>query len=120
MKNNKSFLFLLSIIVIFCILFILHIPIECVFLKYLHIKCPGCGLTRSFDAIMHFNLISAFHYNILGIPIFIFMIYSIIRLVIDSIKNEYNYLNSLECFCSRHYKLILFVIIINGIYNNIK
>ena len=33
-------------------IFVFNIKFECVVLKYLNIRCPACGLTRSFKAIL--------------------------------------------------------------------
>lgn len=120
MKKNYSLICLLCILTLFFIFFIFNFHANCLFLKYLHIYCPGCGLTRSFKAILQLNLKSAVQYNILGIPLFVFMIYSMIRLSIDSIRNKHQYFHELNYFLSKYYIIILIIILENGIYNNIK
>ena len=43
------------------------IKFYCIFKRFLGIRCPGCGLTRSFKAIINLDFLTAFKYNILGI-----------------------------------------------------
>jgi hypothetical protein len=38
--------------------------------RFLHLSCPGCGLTRSFGALADFRLKAAFIYHPLG-PVFL-------------------------------------------------
>ena len=38
--------------------------------RFLHVSCPGCGLTRSFGAFADFELRAAFVYHPLG-PVFL-------------------------------------------------
>ncbi len=38
--------------------------------RFLHFSCPGCGLTRAFGALAHFELKAAFVYHPLG-PVFL-------------------------------------------------
>jgi len=37
--------------------------IPCFYYKNFGVKCPGCGLTRMFMALLHFDFVSAFMYN---------------------------------------------------------
>jgi hypothetical protein len=46
-------------------------PELCHLKRVFHVPCPGCGLTRSFIAMGHFNLLAAAGYNVVGIPLFI-------------------------------------------------
>lgn len=47
------------------------LPELCHLKRLLHVPCPGCGLTRSFIAMGHFDLFAAAAYNIAGIPLFL-------------------------------------------------
>lgn len=93
---------------------------ECLFKKIFHISCPGCGLTRAFISIINLDFISAFKYNIIGIPLFIcIIIYSII-LVYDVITGK-NISNKLILYIfNKYYILIICLFIISMIINNIR
>jgi hypothetical protein len=47
------------------------LPELCHLKRVLHIPCPGCGLTRSFISMGHFDLFAAAHYNVAGVPLFL-------------------------------------------------
>lgn len=36
---------------------------ECIFIRFLNIPCPGCGMTRALLSALSFDFISAFKYN---------------------------------------------------------
>jgi hypothetical protein len=40
---------------------------SCLFHRYLHVFCPGCGTTRALAALLHGHLAEAIHYN----PLFV-------------------------------------------------
>ncbi len=53
-------------IVVFIVCFFVcayFLGFECVFKKYLHIICPGCGMTRAVKALVHLDFASAFFYH---------------------------------------------------------
>ena len=43
----------------------------CLWRTLFNVPCPGCGLTRSVEAIWHGHLLLSFRYHPLGIPLFI-------------------------------------------------
>lgn len=47
------------------------LPELCHLKRVFHVPCPGCGLTRSFISMGHFNLLAAASYNVMGIPLFL-------------------------------------------------
>ena len=121
MKKRIIDLIILLSGTLFVYLFITgKIHMECLFKKMFHISCPGCGLTRSFKAIINLDFISAFKYNILGIPLFICIIIYSFLLVYDVItgKNISNKL-ILNIF-SKYYIFIICLLIISMIINNIN
>lgn len=48
-----------------------NLPELCHLKRVFKIPCPGCGLTRSFISMGHFNLLAAASYNVIGIPLFL-------------------------------------------------
>lgn len=44
---------------------------ECVYLKYFHIICPGCGMTRAVRALLELDLAAAwrFHPMVFSMPV---------------------------------------------------
>lgn len=116
---NKKILLILLILLVFGILVVFVFDINCIFKSVFHISCPGCGLTRGFRALFHLNLKEAIYYNILTVPIFLFLITIAIIYFIDIIKNK-DYLKKYFKFFTKYYYLIIILIIISMIINNIK
>lgn len=52
------------------------VGVECVYLKYFHIICPGCGMTRAVRELMHLNLSGAFTYHpmVFSLPVILLYI----------------------------------------------
>lgn len=46
-------------------------PELCHLKRTFHIPCPGCGLTRSFISMGHFDILAAASFNVVGIPLFL-------------------------------------------------
>ena len=44
-------------------------PVLCTFKRLTGIGCPGCGLTRSISAMMHFRIAEALHWHLFGPPV---------------------------------------------------
>ena len=102
--------------IVYYLIFIKNITIHCLFKLLVKIPCPGCGLTRAFKSILDLKLINAIKYNILSIPLFIFLIISNILFIIDIIKKN----NKSSIFIKRitkHYKLLLLLLLITEIIN---
>ena len=109
---------LLSYLIIFLLFFIFDIKWLCPFQKIFNIACPGCGLTRAFKAIMNLELITALKYNLLSIPLFIFIIISIIMILKDFIKKENKFLEKMNNIFKDNYIIIIFILVIVTIINN--
>lgn len=96
------------------------IDFTCIFKNLFGICCPGCGLTRSFIAILQLDFYSAFNYNILGIPLFIFGIVTCISLIIDIINNNNRTINFILRFFKKYYIHVISLVTITMIINNIR
>lgn len=96
------------------------IDYNCIFKDLFGIRCPGCGLTRSFRSIFNLDFYSAFNYNILGIPLFIVGIVTYIGLIIDIIKNNNKTVVFLMNIFKNYYIYIICLIVITMIINNIR
>lgn len=101
-------------LVIFFVFYVVSTYIKiplCPIKNILDVPCFGCGLTRGFIAIFHFNMKSAIHFHVLSIPIFCCLsIYSI--LCISDILLNRNDLENLSNFFKRKYMFILYIIIL--------
>ena len=80
MNKLKECIILITFFFIVIILYYLKIPIPCLFHKITNLYCPGCGVTRMIDEIIHLNFKSAFSYNAYA---FILFILSIVYLIIS-------------------------------------
>ena len=80
MNKLKECIILITFFFIVIILYYLKIPIPCLFHKITNLYCPGCGVTRMIDAIIHLNFKSAFSYNAY---VFILIILIIVYLLIN-------------------------------------
>lgn len=61
-----------------------HCPFKWIF----HIPCAFCGTTRCVQALCHANWSDVWHYNLLGIPIFILLFILPPRLLYDAVKRQ--------------------------------
>ena len=121
MQNRRKNIIILTIIITF-LLILSIIPATCLFKKVTGIYCPACGMTRAFYSIIYnFDLIQAFSYNILSIPLFIFIVSSSFILIYEIITNKFNYIPKLLQLLSNKLVLafIFIFVIISFIVNNI-
>lgn len=120
MKRIKNISILL-ILVIFCyVIFFSGIKLECIVKSNLGIYCPACGMTRAFIEIMEFNVLNSLSYNVLAIPLFLFIVYSVIALIIDTIKGEDKYIKNILNIFKDYYLIIIVLLIISMLINNIR
>lgn len=77
--------------------------IVCPFYNIIHIPCPGCGLSRAFNEILHLNFYASIQYNILGLPILLFVVFYLIATILGS----EHYIKS---FLLKHKKIVIFFI----------
>ena len=50
------------------------LPGTCTFKKYAGADCPGCGLTRCFVSMAHADVRRAWHFNPMGIALFVLVV----------------------------------------------
>ena len=100
---------------IFSVLVYIHVP--CLFKTLFNIPCPGCGMTRAFLEIFKFNFSKAFYYNILSIPLFIFLIYSFALIVYDVIHKKNIFFTKTNKLFNKYWILIVILLIISEIVN---
>lgn len=93
-----------------------NFSVPCIFKHFLHIPCPGCGLTRAFREILKLNFIKAFSYNYLSIIILIVLIILNIAMVIDIIKDK-NITNKIINKITKYSYIIIILLIISEIIN---
>ena len=118
MNSKKSILLVLLILLVFGILVVFVFDANCIFKSITGIPCPGCGLTRGFRALFHGHILKAEQYNILTIPIFVFLLIIGIIFIMDFIRKT-NKTESLINATFIQYKLIVVVSITTWIVNNI-
>ena len=93
---------------------------KCIFKDLFGIRCPGCGLTRSFISILNFDFISAIKYNFLGIPIFISFMLICFFMIIDIFKNSDKTLKFINKILQTRYIELLILIVVVMLINNIQ
>lgn len=118
MNRLKNGIILIILISFLCLVAI--IPVTCIFKTVTGISCPACGMTRAFLAILHFDFLTSIWHNILGIPLFIFLIFSCIALFKDFICNDFAYIPKVLNFFGKHYILFLILLGISFLFNNLK
>ena len=119
MNNRiKNIFILLTLIIFFSIIYIM--PVACIIKQATGFYCPACGLTRAFFSILSFDFISAVKYNILSIPLFIFIIFTVISLVYEIITNKFNYIPYLlNCLSKRKIIFVIFFLLgLSCVINN--
>ena len=119
MKNRIKNVLILLILILF-LLFVLNIPVTCIFKSVTGISCPACGMTRAFISILHLNFLNAFLLNILSIPLFIFFCISVILMIIEIFRNKFNYIPKLLNFLGKYWYIFIILLIISFIWNNMR
>ena len=69
-------------------------------------------MTRAFKLILQGNILESLQYNLLAIPLFIFIILSMIFLVVDIIKNQTKYLAYIERISQKYGVWIVLAVLI--------
>lgn len=114
----KTFILIIETILAYLIIH-KNIIIPCIFKKVLTFSCPACGLTRAFKSLLRLDFINAIKYNILLLPVLIFLLILNSLLIYDIVKNKKE-TNEYLIKLGRHYKLIIFLLLLSCIINNLK
>ena len=123
-KKKQTLFSVLTGFAFFAVLFLINKVsniIICPVKYFLGFSCPGCGLTRSFISILNLDFVSAFHYNILSIPLFISIgIYCIFAFA--DITFNSNLITKFEQLISKKllYVFYIVIIILSTIFNNVN
>lgn len=64
------------------------IVVPCVFHKITGLYCPGCGITRCLNALLHLEFYQAFRYNALVVILLPFIIFYVILLLYNKVKKR--------------------------------
>lgn len=120
MKRFKNILILLGIILFAFICISSKVKLDCIFKKIFGISCPACGLTRSIRALLRFDIITSFKYNIFGPILFIIFMIAIIFMIKDIIKNEDKTIKYAYKLLGKYYYVIIICLIISMVINNIR
>ena len=120
MKRFKNIVILLGIIIFAFICINGKLKLYCIFKKLFNIRCPGCGLTRSFNALLKLDIITSFKYNISGPILFIILLIGIIFLIKDIISNEDKTIKCTYKLLGKYYYIVIICLIISMMVNNIR
>ena len=111
MKRRYYFLVLLGEGITLWLFGFSKITIPCLFKWIFTIPCPGCGLTRAFRQLFQFHILEAISYNILVLPIFLFLIFLNYYLIQDLIFSTHNLKKFFSYIYSHSYYWIILVVI---------
>ncbi len=76
-------------------------------------SCPGCGLIRSFTALVHGQISESYAYHRLGIPLFLIIAFQIpFRLYLLKTGSQ-GYSKRIEAFIYRPVPFVIAILVIN-------
>lgn len=96
MQNQKLLFFTLRCIAVLMIVW-LYFSFDaakysffpsCLFYKYTHLYCPGCGSQRCLSALLHGHIVKAIFYNALLVLSLPFVLYSAVVYTMNVFKHE--------------------------------
>jgi hypothetical protein len=87
---------------------------------FFKIPCPGCGMTRAFIRILHFDFTGALKYNILSIPVFIWFVLFFVLIIYDLIFSTEYLEKFLHIKLTFYHYTILAIIMFISWFINIK
>lgn len=86
---------------------------SCLFKELFSFQCPACGMTRAFECIFSFDILTSFTYNILAFPLFIFIIVCIVLVIFDLVTDDSLFFKKLNSFFSKYYLIIIVLLVIS-------
>lgn len=117
---HKKVLIFIIVLLIFGIGVVFIFDAHCIFKHTIGLACPGCGLTRGFRALISFDIKDAIYYNILTIPIFLFLCILLFLFLLDIFKKK-DYLKNYLYFFTNKFVIILIILLLitSMVINNI-
>ena len=74
-------------------------------------------MTRAFFRIINFDFIGAFYYNILGIPLFIFLIFCFVSIIYDIVLDKKTLENKVLKFLEKFAIPIILLLVVSMVVN---
>lgn len=115
LKNGFILLILISFLGL-----VVMMPVTCLFKTVTGISCPACGMTRAFLSILHLDFLDACYQNLFSIPLFVFLLFSVIMLGKDFVQNRFSYIPRVLHFLGQYAFIFISLLIISFLFNNIK
>ena len=86
---------------------------------FFNVNCFGCGMTRGFISILELDILSAFKYNVLSIPLFFGTLIYFILALLDIFTSK-SFISRLEKFLLKKYMFVIYfiILIISSFLNN--
>ena len=120
MNRFQNILILGVLFGILFLIFFLDFHWRCPIKQIFGLSCPACGLTRSFQEILHFHFWKSFSYNILGLPLFLAGLWSIGMLIRDIGCNTNRFQTVLLTFLQKYAVWIFLDLGLNMVINSIR
>ncbi len=116
MKRKVKIMALLGEGILSYVLLFSKIYLPCVFKSIFKIPCPGCGLTRAFKALLHFQIDTAFHFHAFSIPIFLLLFFLNLFLLYDIWQNTHTLEKAINQL-NKHKRIGIIVLLLSEIMN---
>lgn len=110
MKRKEYLIIFLLLIGYYILHLVFDITIFCPIFKLTGYFCPGCGITRMFEALFHLKIYQAFRFNPL---VFILLIIFLFEKIYEIIKRKKVIIKPYLTY------ILLFIVILFGILRNI-
>jgi hypothetical protein len=90
---------------------------KCLFYTFTGLYCPGCGSQRAVVALLHGNILTALHDNLLAVAAVPFLIYSFAALYLHTFSERE--LNTKIFYSPFFVKAVLILVVVFSILRNI-